>query len=703
VENTPTTILLDRINVFEKKTVKAGKSMKKLIPVVLATSLVLSFGANDALAKGKNKHNPKGPKSKAEQDSPSLSDIEGFWGQSTVEKMSSLGIIEGHADGSFQPNKPVTQQEAVIMVVRLLGLEDEAQERNEAGVTLPFKNKASISSWAHGYIDVALELGLIEANDRTFKGNKPASRMFVTSLMVKGLRTDFSEYENIELDFTDIAGLTAEEKLQLAIAGHEELAKGKGNKEFQPNKPVKRGEMAAFLERMLDQLEESDIIFNEHVKGLFSSIDLSSGKITISSQITNTANQKVWTTLTYSLADKHSIYYEGKKRSSFDLFKDGDKIELVLNKEGKVVFIQGASKKEDQSSWNQLQGVSEFKLELTSGQNKIHYSYDATKADDVYVLTQKNGQTTLLQENDAATAIKAMINTHFKEGTALNPKEVSRLLASQVLTPNQQEATVSVSYKTNLKDLQFIVDVKQTTNSISFSWAKGNATVNYTETKDVTGKVIHHLELKDTESHKEVSYHKEVVGATTTATGYIKLNGTVLTIQDVTLEPTINQLLAGYKLNLLSSTPVSNDQVVWSQLAEVANFNLQITAGQNSYSYIYTKERPSEIYVLLQKNGQSNLLVGNDAAVMIKTMIDTYFKANTQFDVKEASRLLATQVQDNAQQDSKVTLNYQTTSASLLFDVEKKANTEATTLTAVKGKVTTNYVQTKDTPGKVIT
>jgi hypothetical protein len=132
-----------------------------------------------------------------------------------------------------------------LMVVRLLGLDEEAVKRGSEGASLPFRNSASITAWARGHIKLALELGLIDEG-HVFQANKAASRMYVTSLMVLALAIDPSEYDGDVLQFTDLQSLTDEEKLQLAVAVTLHLAKSHADKTFKPQQPVKRGKWQPF-------------------------------------------------------------------------------------------------------------------------------------------------------------------------------------------------------------------------------------------------------------------------------------------------------------------------------------------------------------------------------------------------------------------------------------------------------------------------
>ncbi|WP_025025708.1 hypothetical protein [Caldalkalibacillus mannanilyticus] len=69
------------------KKVDMKKVFKKGLPLALATSLVFSYGVGDIEAKEKGKNKKNEVKVEKERKSKGFSDIEGYWGQKTIEKM----------------------------------------------------------------------------------------------------------------------------------------------------------------------------------------------------------------------------------------------------------------------------------------------------------------------------------------------------------------------------------------------------------------------------------------------------------------------------------------------------------------------------------------------------------------------------------------------------------------------------------------
>lgn len=52
---------------------------------------------------------------------------EAEWAITYIGKMKAKNVLSGYPDGTFQPNKPVKRVEAITAAVRLMGLEEEAK------------------------------------------------------------------------------------------------------------------------------------------------------------------------------------------------------------------------------------------------------------------------------------------------------------------------------------------------------------------------------------------------------------------------------------------------------------------------------------------------------------------------------------------------------------------------------------------------
>lgn len=105
------------------------------------------------------------------------------------------------------------------------------------------------------------------------------------------------------------------------------LMKGDDQNRFKPNDPITRAEMAVMLNRLDESLDRDD---ENNLTGTVKNIDLDDLTITIQ----NSSGSK-----TYDLLEKTPVYVNGKYRTIDDL-RVGDKVELVLDEDEFVIFIQ---------------------------------------------------------------------------------------------------------------------------------------------------------------------------------------------------------------------------------------------------------------------------------------------------------------------------------------------------------------------------
>jgi len=85
-------------------------------------------------------------------------------------------------EDKVQPEKPADRLWATILLVKALGLEEEAKKKHNA--TLPFRDAKDIPAGSVGYVAVAVEKGLVTGyEDGTFKPNRPVTRAELAALL----------------------------------------------------------------------------------------------------------------------------------------------------------------------------------------------------------------------------------------------------------------------------------------------------------------------------------------------------------------------------------------------------------------------------------------------------------------------------------------------------------------------------------------
>ncbi|WP_134704139.1 S-layer homology domain-containing protein [Ammoniphilus sp. YIM 78166] len=334
-----------------------NKWTQKILPALLAGTLTFSMaGAIEAKENNGNGNNGKAL-GKANQQVKAakqlkLKDIDNHWAKRTLELMTALEIVKGYDDNTFRPQNNVTQAEAIVMVVRLLGLESSSSS-----------SLSNVPVWAQDSVQAAIKNGIVTRAEIS-QPNKPATRLFVTKLLVNALGAQLNQDDKAGLFFKDVANLTREDQSYLVYAILNSLVVGYGDKTFQPNKPVTRAEMAVFIERLKTNKEKQGTKIGNSVEATISSI--SGDSVTVTQNGRN---------VTYT-ADDDVIVYVDKKLASWSTLKAGMKVYLVLQADGEIGFIDAfTSEQVDQPEQGIMQAVKDFNVELRSGDKKLEFKY----------------------------------------------------------------------------------------------------------------------------------------------------------------------------------------------------------------------------------------------------------------------------------------------------------------------------------------
>ncbi|MCI3920356.1 S-layer homology domain-containing protein [Paenibacillus sp. TRM 82003] len=175
------------------------------------------------------------------------------WAKSHVAKLASAGVVKGYTTGDFKPVANVTQQEAIVMVIRMIGLEDEALARNGDAVTGLGEDK-----FFSKYVVKAAEEGIINLGEETLAagtgsqpwGQRPATREWLAKLVVRALGESPSATGG--LTFADAADISSDAVGFVNRSQELELVNGiveNGATYFKPKGAVTRAQIATILSR----------------------------------------------------------------------------------------------------------------------------------------------------------------------------------------------------------------------------------------------------------------------------------------------------------------------------------------------------------------------------------------------------------------------------------------------------------------------
>lgn len=213
----------------------SGKRQKKIITSVAAFTMLVTMMAPSAYAI------PAKPFSDTGTD---------HWGFRDIIKMNARSVVSGYTDGTFQPNKPVSQVEAVIMAVHNMEVED-ALSQIDINQELPF----TVPLWAEEgnkrELLYAVEKGLIVPSENNFNASANASRAWVTQLIVRmaDKESEALQYSDQTVPVDDGSSIPAWAAPYINVALKYNMASGYPDDTFRPNQNVTRAEMVSLLSR----------------------------------------------------------------------------------------------------------------------------------------------------------------------------------------------------------------------------------------------------------------------------------------------------------------------------------------------------------------------------------------------------------------------------------------------------------------------
>ncbi|WP_157276680.1 S-layer homology domain-containing protein [Paenibacillus sp. Soil766] len=184
------------------------------------------------------------------QSSKTFDDVQGHWAKNEIELLASKLVIKGTSDTTFGPNNGITRAEFAALLVRSLGLKEEAST---------LFTDVPASSWFAGTAGASAKSGLIEGfEDGSFRPNERITReqmaVMITRAMTfagKSAPVDLKQLDK----FTDSKGLSTWSKDAVAAAVSAGIVNGVTEMEFVPVSPATRAEAAVMLKGFLQWVQ----------------------------------------------------------------------------------------------------------------------------------------------------------------------------------------------------------------------------------------------------------------------------------------------------------------------------------------------------------------------------------------------------------------------------------------------------------------
>lgn len=255
------------------------------------------------------------------------------WSKEAIYTMSGIGLINGFPNKTFEPSSAVTYEQAITLVIKALGKEDEVNKAT---------NVTANGVWSDKYIRYAIKNGIVTEkivmskkdikattdveelkNSGVLIRDAAISREDVAKLMAKALSltetTDITFYDNDLISQDNLA------YVKNVVAS--KIMSGTNDNMFNPQSSLTREEMAQILLNAKDMILNKLYIIrktiiieskdNSNIRG----IDLEGNEISV------------------NVANKNIPVLKSGVLSGVSLLNSNNEIECYINKNKQIMFI----------------------------------------------------------------------------------------------------------------------------------------------------------------------------------------------------------------------------------------------------------------------------------------------------------------------------------------------------------------------------
>ncbi len=347
----------------------------------------------------------------SEQGTTTISSIqfrdvsERHWANEPITRMGALQVIKGY-NRRFEPSRSITQEEALVFIIRGMGLEREAIE---IGSRYP-------DLWSEGYIQVAMQTGLITPAQRDNLQNF-ASREQVAQWVVSGiefLNPTFvlgnNSLQSIQ-QYADGSQISSDKRRAVDIVIQKGIMQGKSSRRFDPKGTITRAEMAQVLANMGDLYYQGANIIRKYGKvGAVQDQMMAESNSDLGMRIfrvrtkEGTIDEFIYERTkspTGVAKEKNAVVYKNRQINGLLHLQEGDEIEYLVDGETQTLLYVYVM---DQDSTQIVEGILQPLDQLHQGKLSIRDSssqlYTYSLAQGLYHVNEQTGKGTIIIGKD---------------------------------------------------------------------------------------------------------------------------------------------------------------------------------------------------------------------------------------------------------------------------------------------------------------
>lgn len=360
------------------------------------------------------------------------------WAEKYIIKMNLQEVVNGYRDNTFKPSLGIKQVEAVSMLVRLLGYEDEAEsirtlEVNEENELFGYLH--NVQDWARGYVLVAARLGLISnVSAAGFNPTEDASRAWMTKLLVTAIQKHGSLPSSMNSStFTDESSIPSWAKAEVQLAAGANILTGYPDGTFKPTRTVTRAEMTSLLYKAEEYINDSYLPY------------VTRGTIEVKQDDSIIVVDEEDDLKRFTITDE-TVLFQGNDQITFAQLRTSDQVS-ILERDRKILFLDLLSVTERKA--NELEGrvylndLSQNLLTIEDDKKSL-LSYKVSSD----VIVQKGSN--VVNINDIKLYDK--VNLVVEENEIIEIKVIDPYLSqkqAEVISKNEKEKIITARFDDN--------------------------------------------------------------------------------------------------------------------------------------------------------------------------------------------------------------------------------------------------------------
>ena len=170
---------------------------------------------------------------------------EALWAEESVKRLAAAGIVSGYEDKTFKPNREVTREEFVTLIIRAFNMYSQNAECKFTDI--------KADDWCYKYVASAAEKKFVVGfEDGSFGRGSNISRQDAATILYRVGQANNIYFNDVEFDFTDGEEIAEYAKEAVGALNKSGVISGFEDGSFKPTEPLTRAQAVKIIDNMLN-------------------------------------------------------------------------------------------------------------------------------------------------------------------------------------------------------------------------------------------------------------------------------------------------------------------------------------------------------------------------------------------------------------------------------------------------------------------